>query len=117
MTGYARDYEPFPHDLAEQAACRGLGEVMHGVRAPTRKGGTNWSQARAICASCPITAECLAHAIAQNENEGMWGGKTPTERAVDTRTCPECGTQFANRRLTTCSPECAHESRKRQRTA
>lgn len=39
-----------------------------------------YDTAREICAACPIREECLAHALANKERFGMWGGLTPIER-------------------------------------
>ncbi|RZU30615.1 WhiB family transcriptional regulator [Blastococcus saxobsidens] len=38
--------------------------------------------ARAICAACPVSAACLAHALAHDEPWGMWGGLTTRERVA-----------------------------------
>ena len=39
-----------------------------------------YDEAREICMACPIRLECLAHALANKERFGMWGGLTPIER-------------------------------------
>lgn len=39
-----------------------------------------YDEAREICLSCPIRLSCLAHALANKERFGMWGGLTPIER-------------------------------------
>lgn len=39
-----------------------------------------YDEARAVCLSCPVRAECLVHALEQKERFGMWGGLTPIER-------------------------------------
>src|ERR1700727_2890640 len=36
--------------------------------------------AKRICGLCPVKQECLDFAIATNEKEGIWGGKTWNER-------------------------------------
>lgn len=36
-------------------------------------------EARAVCAECPVQAECLEYAL-DREQLGFWGGKTETER-------------------------------------
>jgi len=33
-----------------------------------------------VCQSCPVRAECAAHALAAREPYGVWGGFTETER-------------------------------------
>ncbi|MEH3032772.1 MAG: WhiB family transcriptional regulator [Aeromicrobium erythreum] len=38
--------------------------------------------AKAVCAECPVVAQCLAHAIQVREPYGVWGGMTVEERAV-----------------------------------
>jgi len=37
-------------------------------------------EAKAVCAMCPVAAECLEHAIAVREKFGVWGGLTTKER-------------------------------------
>ena len=36
--------------------------------------------ARAICARCPVTEQCLGWALRAGEPVGIWGGTTPEER-------------------------------------
>ena len=36
--------------------------------------------ARAVCARCPVAAECLDWALAHRERYGIWGGTTARER-------------------------------------
>lgn len=36
--------------------------------------------AKAVCARCPVSAECAAHALATGEPHGVWGGFTQAER-------------------------------------
>ncbi|GGS91404.1 hypothetical protein GCM10010270_74430 [Streptomyces violaceus] len=38
----------------------------------------NW--AKAICTSCPVRTECLAHALEHRTEHGIWGGMTERER-------------------------------------
>jgi hypothetical protein len=37
--------------------------------------------ARAVCVYCPVRRSCLAHALARDEQHGIWGGADPTDRA------------------------------------
>jgi WhiB family redox-sensing transcriptional regulator len=37
-------------------------------------------RAMAVCRACPVRSECLAFAIGTRQNEGIWGGATPSER-------------------------------------
>lgn len=41
---------------------------------------TRQHTAAAICATCPVTAECLGYALSVPHLSGIWGGTTPTMR-------------------------------------
>jgi len=43
------------------------------------KGGSV-REAKAVCAGCPVRAQCLAHALAHGERFGVWGGLSEHER-------------------------------------
>ncbi len=45
-------------------------------------GGNDNSTKKAIkiCESCPVQQECLNYALVNNENFGVWGGKTERQR-------------------------------------
>jgi WhiB family redox-sensing transcriptional regulator len=43
------------------------------------KGGST-KAAKAVCARCPVRAECLEHALAHEERFGVWGGLSERER-------------------------------------
>jgi WhiB family redox-sensing transcriptional regulator len=64
----------------EQASCLGLDSDMF-FPGPWE----DPSPAKAVCAVCPVRAECLAAALARREPDGIWGGLTATERRVDAR--------------------------------
>ena len=38
------------------------------------------ASAKAICRSCPVVQECLAHSLAVQEPYGVWGGLSEGER-------------------------------------
>ena len=40
------------------------------------------ARAKAICATCPVKADCLAHALAAGEKHGIWGGLDECQRAA-----------------------------------
>ncbi len=50
--------------------------------------------AKAICAQCPVVAQCAAHALKVREPYGVWGGMTEDEReeayARRARLAPAC---------------------------
>ena len=51
------------------AACRGLDPVRF---FPER--GEDTRAAKAVCATCPVTTQCIEFAHAIGETEGIWGG-------------------------------------------
>lgn len=65
-----------PTQLSEQGACVGTnprimdGETLEDIRA-----------AQAVCADCPVAQLCLDWAVS-HEAHGVWGGKTPGQRAT-----------------------------------
>ncbi|CCA58875.1 MULTISPECIES: WhiB family transcriptional regulator [Streptomyces] len=42
--------------------------------------GAAQNRAKALCAGCPVRAECLAHALDERIEHGVWGGMTERER-------------------------------------
>ncbi|MDX2708239.1 WhiB family transcriptional regulator [Streptomyces sp. PA03-6a] len=46
------------------------------------------SQAKALCTGCPVRTECLAHALDQKIEHGIWGGMTERERRALLRRRP-----------------------------
>jgi WhiB family redox-sensing transcriptional regulator len=40
----------------------------------------NYKIAKSLCADCPIRLECLEYAVAVDEQYGVWGGLSPSER-------------------------------------
>jgi len=40
------------------------------------------AKAKAICAECPVRAECLDYALDIREPHGIWGGLTEAERRL-----------------------------------
>lgn len=47
--------------------------------------------ARTFCRACPVRTECLAHALDEGIEFGVWGGMTERERRVLLRARPEIG--------------------------
>ena len=47
---------------------------------PSASGDNFYGEAKRICATCPVQAECLDYAIRNDIDEGMWGGRTVNER-------------------------------------
>ena len=42
--------------------------------------GERTSPAKTICAQCPVSTQCLDHALVNGEYHGIWGGKSEKER-------------------------------------
>lgn len=59
-----RDSAQFFHPDGERGASRGRRE----------------SAAKAVCGTCPVRAQCAAHALSTREPYGVWGGFTEGER-------------------------------------
>ena len=43
------------------------------------KGGSSRA-AKRVCHTCPVQAECLSYALANDERFGIWGGMSERER-------------------------------------
>ena len=61
-----------PMPWAAEAACRDMGPAVFFVERN--------SDAKAVCAGCPVQAECLAYALTHNERHGVWGGTSERQR-------------------------------------
>lgn len=69
------DSLPLPPLWQEQAACRSaVGVNFFPERGQTTK------EAKAVCAACPVRAECLDYALANREKFGVWGGLSERQR-------------------------------------
>ncbi len=60
-----------------RAACQGLDPSIF---YPSDDDELEADAAKAVCAVCPVQAECLEHALGSKEREGVWGGATERER-------------------------------------
>lgn len=69
-------------DWQVAAACRGhdTASFYHpeNERGPSRV--RREMQAKAVCATCPVVADCLHWALAAREPYGVWGGLSAEER-------------------------------------
>jgi WhiB family redox-sensing transcriptional regulator len=71
-----------PQLLAAEGTCAQIGDTD--LFYPD-KGGSN-KKAKAVCRACPVAAECLDYALANNERFGIWGGLSERERRKLTKT-------------------------------
>ena len=83
MTSRMRTFDPRtaharpPVAALDDRACK---DVDTRVFYPGR--GHSPDRAVAVCRVCPHVAACLAWALATEQVFGIWGGKTPEERAA-----------------------------------
>ena len=64
-----------PGSWADDALCA---EIDHDLFFPEKGGDAR--QGKTVCARCPVAAECLDHALTNNEAFGIWGGLPERER-------------------------------------
>lgn len=129
----------YPNELVERGSCNALiranperrKEIMDlffetGVGSGKIKEGstraTPYAEALAICASCPVTEECLTYALAceADLHYGVYGGTTPDERAgmvaggAGEAPCAYCKLPFdrRNRNQRYCSEQCRRDGRR-----
>jgi len=72
----------YREDWAAAAKCRGTGDVLFAQGAAQRR-------VRVLCDDCPVRRECLAEALDDRIEWGVWGGMTERERRHLLRTRPE----------------------------
>ena len=65
------------HAWLLDAACRGMDTA---VFFPQSGDNASVQRAKATCARCPVTAQCLQAAMDRNEEAGIWGGLARNER-------------------------------------
>jgi WhiB family redox-sensing transcriptional regulator len=66
-------------DWTMSAKCRGMEDGLFPEAADQKR-------ARLICAGCPVRYECLAEALDNKIEWGVWGGMTERERRLLLRT-------------------------------
>jgi WhiB family redox-sensing transcriptional regulator len=66
---------------AAQAACRGKSDALY-VK------GAEQNRAKQLCSTCHVRAECLAEALDNRIEWGVWGGMTERERRALLRRRP-----------------------------
>ena len=70
-------------DWARVAACRQTQPDQLFVK------GAQQNKAKQVCAACPVRTECLAEALDNQIEWGVWGGMTERERRALLRRRPE----------------------------
>ncbi|MEL4503620.1 WhiB family transcriptional regulator [Luteococcus sp. H138] len=71
-----------PDDWTLMARCRGMEDALFPE-------GKDQKRARAVCLGCPVRVTCLAEALDNRIEWGVWGGLTERERRQILRQRPE----------------------------
>lgn len=72
----------YSDDWTLAAKCRGMADALFPE-------GKDQKRARAVCMGCPVRATCLAEALDNRIEWGVWGGLTERERRQLLRQRPE----------------------------
>jgi WhiB family redox-sensing transcriptional regulator len=72
----AAGWELEPTPWMARAACAGSSP---GLWFPPRGGSA--TEAKTVCAICPVQAECLAYALRWDIRHGVWGGRSGDDRS------------------------------------
>ena len=71
----------------DRAACTGMDAQLFfapdGERGQERE--IREAKAKAVCALCPVRAQCLDYALGNSIKQGIWGGLNQEERARERR--------------------------------
>ncbi|MFV0430216.1 MAG: WhiB family transcriptional regulator [Arachnia sp.] len=65
-----------------QAKCRDMADALF-------PDGKDQKRARSVCLGCPVRSQCLAEALDNRIEWGVWGGMTERERRHLLRTRPD----------------------------
>lgn len=86
MTASARpphhppDGPPPRLDWRTRAACRDLDTEFFFPIGTSGPAVDQAEQAKAVCARCEVSCQCLAWALTTRQDAGIWGGRTEDER-------------------------------------
>ena len=65
-----------------QAACAGLDTNIFFPADDRARDHREYALARSICATCPVSQDCLRYAIEEDIPNGMWGGMSRRQRVT-----------------------------------
>jgi WhiB family redox-sensing transcriptional regulator len=71
---------PYFDDWRQRAACRDQDPELFFPLSEVGPGAQQVERAKSVCARCPVRAECLAYALDDGLDHGIFGGATETER-------------------------------------
>ncbi|WP_199432334.1 WhiB family transcriptional regulator [Qaidamihabitans albus] len=72
-------------DWRHSAACRDEDPELFFPVSEMGPGARQTAEAKAVCARCPVRAECLDYALDNGLDSGVFGGTTERERREITR--------------------------------
>lgn len=95
---------PVPDDWPLRAKCRGMNDALFPE-------GKDQKKAKVICMGCPVRAQCLAEALDNRIEWGVWGGMTERERRQLLRQRPDVTSWAAvlNAAITSAKERQRHE--------
>ena len=64
----------------DAAACRSVEPDLFFPIGTTGTALHHIAAAKAVCATCPVSSECLEFALETNQDSGVWGGTSEEER-------------------------------------
>ena len=67
----------------KQARCKGEPLSTFFIVGPLeneKQSHADWSRINELCGKCPVQQECLDYAVNNHIRQGIWGGKTFTQR-------------------------------------
>ncbi|HET9899016.1 MAG TPA: WhiB family transcriptional regulator [Streptosporangiaceae bacterium] len=64
------------------AACRNAEPDLFFPISATPASKATIQRAKQVCASCPVSAQCLSYALHHRQEQGIWGGLTDDERRL-----------------------------------
>jgi WhiB family transcriptional regulator, redox-sensing transcriptional regulator len=65
-----------------QGECRHSDPELFFPVSVTGPSATQVARAKAVCAHCPVQAECLEFALETGQDFGVWGGASESERRL-----------------------------------
>lgn len=67
-------------DWRDRAACRDADPELFFPISELGPGARQLTEAKAVCARCPVREQCLDYALDNGLDHGVFGGTTDTER-------------------------------------
>jgi WhiB family redox-sensing transcriptional regulator len=74
--------QPVEEEWRYDAACAGEETDLFFPVGQSADAIIQTSQAKAVCARCPVQTECLTFALDTGQNDGVWGGLAEDERRL-----------------------------------